>query len=290
MIRKLKLYTRLWVSVGTLREGRFTALLSKQGSAELFDSKFIEMVQKRRDGLWTAAFKLYTLQLPIFAFLVFTLIPIDAHVSVLGISPTASRNLREVMVVVAAVFALIAAGITVSQTTLNEIIKAYIRKTSKGDQEVNEYLDIGHGIAFWMLPPTKLGTLQLRWGYHLFLSSIAIVFFAVLTALAVGAVYIHFLILKDIYLNPSYSRAVSIGVIAFVLGCDFVCVGFSVLSSGMIGARNFSNLLALSKLKETAPAKADEVYKEAARQYYRKPRWRRMITRPKLPKNIPPAT
>jgi hypothetical protein len=285
-VRTLRAYTRAWRSIGNLRQEVFYDLLSKEDTGTLFDDKFIEGVLKRRDHLANMALKLTSFQIPIFALLLFALIPIEAQVSVLGITPTAGRNLREVLVVASAILGIIATLLTLNRSSLAEIVKAYTQKKSKGQDDVRQFLNIGYGIDLFILPKTTNNNQAIGWGFGTFLilwiAAIVFLFCVATTA----AIYVHFLILKNIYVDPSYSRSVSLGVIAFVLGCDFVSICNVILNSGMIPLRDYSNVMKLSDLSAREPKKAEEIHRQIARRHRAKPWLLRLLTRPKIPKKL----
>jgi hypothetical protein len=274
-----------WVRLSELRRDMFYDLLVKSKYEKVFDDKFIETVQKRRDAVAAMAFKLTTFQIPIFALLVFSLIPIQASVSVLGISPASSRHLREILVVASSLIGLIATYLNIYKGSLNEMLSAYTRRQSKGDARVRRFLDIAYDLDFFVLPdvgpreslPKSFLPVMFIW-----IVALVIVFAAVVCA----ALAIHILILRDIYIDPSYSVRVSIGVIAFVVLCDFITMMASVYQHGHIGLKDYQLLYTVSKLDERDPGKMKAIYRGMFTEHYRKPFYKRWFTKAKLPENL----
>jgi hypothetical protein len=169
-------YTKLWVRANTLRQARYLEIIRKNDG--VLGDKYFEDVDKRRSSAAGLRLIACAVQIPIFAFFVLSLIPIDANSSVLGVSPTSSKHLREILLVVSAVLALGTSFIGYHHDVLTEILAAHVEGRSKGDKDVQEMLKISYGIALFPLPPRTQGYLQLGRGFHLFVN-----IFAVLTAM-----------------------------------------------------------------------------------------------------------
>jgi hypothetical protein len=232
-------YTKLWVRANTLRQARYLEIIRKNDG--VLGDKYFEDVDKRRSSAAGLRLIACAVQIPIFAFFVLSLIPIDANSSVLGVSPTSSKHLREILLVVSAVLALGTSFIGYHHDVLTEILAAHVEGRSKGDKDVQEMLKISYGIALFPLPPRTQGYLQLGRGFHLFVNIFAVLTAITLAILALGALYIRFKVLEDIYFAPSFSTTVSVWVIGFVVMCDVVGSLIFVLTTGPIIARNFED-------------------------------------------------
>lgn len=79
-----------------MRKERFKQLMAKRELDPLLGASFLDGLEKRKFELEKMQWKLFAVQAPIFLFLAFSLLNVGAHVSVLGISIEASKNLREV--------------------------------------------------------------------------------------------------------------------------------------------------------------------------------------------------
>jgi hypothetical protein len=262
--------------------------LVKTSNANIFSEKFIEVVQRRRDTIDSRNFKLLGFQIPIFALLMMALIPIQAKVSVAGITPEASRNLREVLVVVSALLGLAVTFSNIHENILKDMVKAYIQKISKRNSAVSEFLEVGYDVSSVVFPDRYLGDhVQLGWGVTVFFGAWISGLCILLAAVLLGAFCIHVAILRDIYVDPSFSAAVSASVIGFVLLCDFVGLSGSIFASGLVAVRSYENMMKLSKWYEKKPDEANKVYREIARTYSRRPFIGRILSRPSMPNRLP---
>src|SRR5262249_24093978 len=97
----------------------------------------------------------------------------------------------------------------------------------------------------------------------------------------------HYLILKDIYSNPSFSTAVSVGVIAFVLLCDSFSILLGSLSSGWFPLEDSTNMLTLAKINRQDPDKGSKLYEAIATQHAQQPWIIRRLFRIRMPKKLP---
>lgn len=251
-----------------------------------FDDKFFAFVRKQHAALGKLLSKLIIVQIPIFTFLVLGLIPIHVQFSILGVSPDANKNLREVLVVISAILGLITAAINLNRNVLDDLTKAHLRRQSKGKKDVAELLEIAYGFNVVGLPNPGFRRLLFGGSYTLFLLSILIVILLLVAAIIVAAGTIHFLILRDIYQQPSFSTLVSICVIGFVLICDLLVLALGILGSGMVPMQDFENLRKLTDLQELYPERAKKMYQAIIERHYRKPFFWRIMSRPKIPKNL----
>ena len=105
-MRVPRLYTKSWVRANTLRPGGEILEIIQRNDGVLED-KYFEDVDKRRSSAAGLRLIATVVQIPIFAFLVLSLLPVDANSSVLWTSPTSNKNLREILIVVSAVLALV---------------------------------------------------------------------------------------------------------------------------------------------------------------------------------------
>src|SRR4051794_1577990 len=211
-MREPRLYDRTWRRAGPLRRQRFFDILSEQREGGPFDSAFIDLLHKRRSSTIRFWFKLISLQFPILALLVLALIPIHASVSVLGITPAASRNLREILVVISAIFGVIASGVSIYYAVLNEMIEAYVIKLSKGNSETKEFLGIAHGVDFLIFPKSLDKNVHIGWGFGVFLLAVFAALAVLVLSIVAGFLYLHLYVLSDIYNDPSFSRKISVYV------------------------------------------------------------------------------
>ncbi|MHB8269259.1 hypothetical protein [Bradyrhizobium sp.] len=282
-----RVFTWTWRSAADLRRQRFYEVLAAQGKDGIFDDKYIELIQRRRSSSYKMAFRVFSLQMPILIFLVLSLIPIDASVSVLGISPSGNRHLREMLLIVSALLGVAAAGLSHHAAILSEILSAYTEKRSRGDAKIKGYLGIGYGVDFAVLPETSDVNLKPSGWYAAFIGVMALAVILLLLALLLTGFTIHLLVLRDVYVDPSFSRGVSVGVIVFVLLTDLFSAGLSLLGNGPVLLKDFTNANAIFKIFERDAEKGTAIYKKIAVMHAEKPWLIRRFSRVKMPKKLP---
>lgn len=281
------MHTRTWWRFSTMRRERFKDVLRK--NVDTFDKDYIEAIQKRRAAALSIGWKLIAVQLPILTFLVLSLIPIQASVSIFGVSPGASKNLREVLVVISALLGVCSSALNHHVENLNEVVAAYIERRSKGDKEVADYLGMALGTNYWLLPGVKYESASVGWGFLALIGAIALIAVTVVFATLFAAGYVHYRILRDIYADPSFSLHASILVVGFVLLCDCFSVLLSFLSSGGMPLQDLTNMLTITKIGERDPEKASTIYRAIADEHLRRPWIIRIFFRIKMPKKLPPV-
>jgi hypothetical protein len=248
VMRVPRLYTKSWVRANTLRQARYLEIIQKNDG--VLEGKYFEDIDKRRSA--TASLRLIAtlVQIPIFAFLVLSLLPVDASAPVLWTSPTSTKNLREILIVVSAFLALVTSFIGYHHDVLAEILAAHVERQSKDDKDVEEMLKISYGLALFPLPGNQ-GHLELGRGFHLFVRIFNVLSAITLVILALGTIFIRVKVLEDIYFAPSFSTEVSVWVIGFVVMCDIVGTLIFFLTTGPIRARNFEDGRAKEAVSET---------------------------------------
>ena len=280
-----RVFTWTWRNAADLRKQRFYEALGAQGKDGIFDDKYIELIQRRRSSSYKIAFRVFSLQMPILIFLVLSLIPIQASVSVLGISPSANRNLREMLLIGSAFLGVAAAALNHHAAILSESLNAYAEKRSRGDAKIKGYLNIGYGVDFSVMPETSDANMNTSGWYLAFIGLMGFAMILLLAVLLITGFIIHVLVLRDVYVDPSFSRGVSVGVIAFVLLTDVLTVGLSLFNSGPVLMKDFTNANTVLKIFERDPEKGSAIYKKIAE--LQKPGLFRRFTRVKMPKKLP---
>jgi hypothetical protein len=226
-------HTKLWIRASSLRQARYSEII-RNNNGNLPD-RFFEDVEKRRSeasGLRLAA---CAVQIPIFVFLALSLVSIETKLLDLD---ALSRHLREILIVVSAALGLCIGVIGYYHDVLTEILAAYVEYRSKERKSVEEILRISYGIDIFPLPPLKQGHLQLGWGYLWFIRIFKTLTVATLIVLGVGALFIRFKVLEDIYFAPTFSTSVSLCVIGFVVISDALGICIFILNTGPILARS----------------------------------------------------
>ncbi len=102
------------------------------------------------------------------------------------------------------------------------------------------------------------------------------------SALVVVAIVVQFLNLREIWLHPNVSPAVSVIVIIFVLAVDLVIGVMAWLRRGPQPFQTFEDSNKLSKLEWKDRAKYDAIINDIVRRHLAKGAIRRLLTRPKM--------
>jgi hypothetical protein len=153
-MRRVKWASTSWLSAGRIRRDRFLRLLSNEQTKALFDDVFIRGVEDRKNALDARQLKIVGLQFPIFMFLLFTLIPINVPISILGISPSGSQGLREIVLLVWASLATYASLVSIEQNSLRDILLAFVSHRASGSSDAQEVLKLRYGLSqLWMAEP-----------------------------------------------------------------------------------------------------------------------------------------
>jgi hypothetical protein len=174
-------------------------------------------------------------------------------------------------------------GISVPRSALTDIVSAYVQRRGAGDNDKSQLLGVGYGVNFLVLPNATYGHLAIGSGYSFLLLILMFLLVALFVIFVVGASTIHFLILIDVYIHPRYSHFVSKCVIGFVVLCDIASFLIFILVAGAWPMQIFERLKGIQRLREKAPERVDEIYREMWRQYYQKPWLLRLFTRARLP-------
>jgi hypothetical protein len=284
---KLREYTRTWRTAGPLRRQRFYDILTVKGRDGVLDSDFLTLLHERRATAIKRALKLFSFQIPVLALLVLAILPLQASVSILGITPAASRGFREALVVISALMGVAASGLSFYTGILTEMIESYVVKLSKGDDEIKTLLGVAHGVEYFVVPNVYEKNVRLGWGFGAFLAILGII--AALLALAMIAAYLvfHLYILWDIYQRPSFSVAVSVCVVWFVLLADTLGLSINVLNGWPFAVRDYTNFHKLAEIQEHDPERYKRVIVSIVEQHHGLPWLLRKIVRPKMPKKLP---
>jgi hypothetical protein len=96
---KIRWTTTRWVWPATVRQERYGQVHGSTKYKDVFDQKFLEGLEKRRDLLDSRRYGVTALEMPLFLLLAFSLVNLDVKVSVAGFSIEGVRGLREILLV-----------------------------------------------------------------------------------------------------------------------------------------------------------------------------------------------
>jgi hypothetical protein len=140
-----------------------------------------------------------------------------------------ARALFEVPIILTAINGVAVAWLSVHIQSLTDILQGYCRKSAKGNNEVRDYLRVGLGIDALVIPSEFSGAIRVGWGYLAFITATISLTLILFLLMIVGSIAIHFLLLRDIYMDPSFNLTISKMTIAFVAFSDITCLATSFL-------------------------------------------------------------
>ena len=127
---------------------RFGALLNKTDlRKDIFNEKFIEALEKRRDVLRERDRKGFLLMATALLFLGIALLSVNVPVALFGVSTTNAANLREVLLVLLASIPLFNLFGSIEQSRIKDLMELWILKASRGDKDIQRALQLRYGIA-----------------------------------------------------------------------------------------------------------------------------------------------
>jgi hypothetical protein len=149
-----------------------------------------------------------------------------------------------------------------------EIMKAAVGKLSGGKADVREFLNVRYGLG----ELSSRGNPKLLLGWFHLTSAILVLLPILLFAASfvVVALWIQLLNMREIWLHPNFSRAVSVVVIAFVLSTNFALFGMAWLKQGIQPFQTLEDFETLKKLEWKDKDRYTEILKELAERYARK--------------------
>lgn len=229
-------YSKLWVRGSTLRGARYSEIIDANHG--IFDEGYFKDVDKQRASAASLRLILVAIQIPIFAVFALALIPVGSDSHALGIV-RASRDLREILIVVSAVLGVAINFIGYHHDVLAEIMAVRLARRSKDDKDVQELLNISYGMALFPFPPTTQGDLELGGGYRFLVRALSVFTWLTLVILALGAIFIRVKVLEDIYFVPTFSGDASGWVIGFAVITDLLGGFILILNAGPLRARKY---------------------------------------------------
>src|SRR4051794_12043235 len=111
-----------WADKPAFRKKEFLELLNADASKDLFNEKFIEGLEKRRDLLNARSEKVQIIQLTIMVILLISLLSMHMSISFLGLSTPDARGVRELLLIISSSIQLGLAFQTSEQMYIRELL------------------------------------------------------------------------------------------------------------------------------------------------------------------------
>ena len=271
-----------WRSPRSLRAARFRELLGKTKHKELLSEKFIDALEKRRDLLESRKLKALAFQAPLFLLLVFAMLEVNVHVSILGLTVESARNLREVVIVISALFALALVEFDLQLRHLEDMLKGVVDKQAGDDEDLKQFLRVRYGLGSATFFSTYDKDLNLGWAQWISAGLLLVGWVSIFAVAFAIAGFVQLFTLYQIYLKPNFSTDVSIGVIAFVCVTEAAVLLYGAVQNCWQPYRTLEDWLKLDRLREGNPAKYNEVIQGIVRRHSQKGLFGRLFTRPKM--------
>jgi hypothetical protein len=281
---KMRWTTTRWLWPHTLRQERIGQLYGSTKYKDLFDQKFLEGLEKRRDLLESRTYKLWGLQTPLFLLLAFSLVNLDVKLSLAGFSIEGVRGIREIILVILGFLTMASSNIQRELDDVKEVMSGIVAKMSGDKIDVLDLLKVRFGLG-GLTGPGGYDPKLLTGGFHLALAILAILpallFIGASAALALG---IELITVWQIWLHPNFSRAVSVAVIAFVLVTYIALIILTWLKQGLQPFQTFEDIEKLSKMQWKDKARYDEIIGEIRQQQEKRGFFSKLLFRPHLPR------
>jgi hypothetical protein len=276
--------TTRWRLPRSVREEQYSQVFAKEAFDKIFDDKFVDGLEKRRDLLESRQFTIIAIQIPILVLLLLSLLDLDFPITILGVTPHSSKSIRELLVVISATLGLAVTNLDLEINEFKELMRAFFRQRSQMDKAAEYILRKRYRLGVVNMPaPGQLiiGTTQLIVGTMGVVATIVVA-----GALLTFVFALQICVLIDIYNSPSFSLFVSKITIVYVVACYTAAVVHWLFNHSFQPFQTYEDFERLKKLQAENPKEYDRIIKEIATPYYKKSRLLRWLTRPKM-KRLP---
>lgn len=203
---------------------------------DVFNDKFLEGLEKRRDALNAKSNSIQIIQWSIMLVLAVALLSVHISISIFGVSTAEARNLREILLVGASSIQLMNTLSMIEHANLTELLQVLVAKMSNGNETAARALRIrfglgggssttvyqgGRTVGLKQIPTVVMGCLGLLGGIVLLL----------LLVISVQAAAMW-----DILKDPTISPRVSFWVVTYVLLVDAATISLTVMNSTTFAA------------------------------------------------------
>lgn len=221
-----------WSDKPKARKQEFAELLDVPAFKDLFNEKYFEGLERRKDFLVGRAHKMQAVQLLTLLLLGLAVLSVHLSVSFFGLSTAESRNVREVLLVVSSSVQLFNIFSVTEQMYIRELLDTYVRKLSKGNDIARRALEVRYGLgASFVFSPVIEGWRPTgRQALVVVAAFIGLIGWLLMAF--VGAILIQIAAMIDIIREPTISTKVSVFVIIYVVAVDLASLGIQAMSGG----------------------------------------------------------
>jgi hypothetical protein len=224
-----------WSDIAEARKTAFRNLLDAPAFNDIFNDKFIEGMEKRRDVLSARSHKVMIVQLSILMILGLGLLSVHLTVSLFGLSSSDTRFFRELLLVVSSTIQIWNVFSTRELVYLSDFLRSYIDVNCRDDENAREVLCIRYGLApGFSSYVTQLRGKQSKLHHKILLIGACIGFLVWLCTIVIVGITIQVAAMVDIIREPTISTKVSVLVTIYVVVADVVTFGFYSLNGGSV--------------------------------------------------------
>lgn len=260
---RINLIDTKWLRGRAAREQHFYDLLKREEMRDLFDDGFFEGLEKRKEQINKTQVRLGFLELPILLFLVFTIVPTEAKITILGIGN--ADKFREAFLFLMVTIGFFAVLNNIHVNTIEEMLNGLIRFKSEVHPEVKPYLEARFGTVFFppipKLPKDIRASTSFIVMHWLSLAGLVITFLATVAFV----IYVQVAVIIDIYQKPSFSITLTHWLVAYAVFVQVTSVLLVWLGQGWLPVKDFGYVMALAELKDKNPAKYEKIIEKIAR-------------------------
>ncbi|MFL9503950.1 hypothetical protein ACJMQP_28225 [Rhodopseudomonas palustris] len=220
----------------------FQELLKRKSCREkLFDDKFIEALERRRDVLVVKSSRIMLLQLTLSLMLAVSVFVPDLSITMFGLSSKAA-NLREFLLVVTGAVPIYGMLASIEHSRLTDAMIILLQDRAEGDPDALRLLKLRYGILSELkIPDVKGRTLSKYQKVFMGVGATTVFVWFVVTALAFMS--LEFVVMISILVKPSVSTTVSL----------LVCLYIVVLNIANFGIRAAMGILSTAASPDKAP-------------------------------------
>jgi hypothetical protein len=276
--------TTRWVIPRRIRLERYQQLHGSAKYRDVFDQRFLDGLEKRRDTLESRGYRLLALQAPIYFLLAFSLVNLDLKVSLAGFSLEGVRGIREILLVVSTILGIISYSLNRQVGDLVEIMKAAIEKLSDGKADARNLLQVRYGLSELADVSTFNTSFVPGRFQFITLGLAAIPYLAAVVAMLGTIVSVQVFTMMDIWLHPNFSKSVSLFVIVLVVSAEVASLLVWWLQKGLQPVQTMEDLKKLEKLEWKNKPEYDKIIHELALKHARRGFLSKLFYPPRLPR------
>jgi hypothetical protein len=285
-LRRWRLYRpwglakRKWMTYTRARQEQFRAILANDAYHAAFDGDFIKSLAQAKAEREKASNRLWLSQMVFVGFLALTAIPIEAEISLFGLSAKSTDKLKEVVLFISAVTGALASFITGDIVDMRAALEVVVERRvgPHAPAAVKDFLGLPYlphvfrGFVPLPLPPQP--GVSMSPGAFLWAITTILVGLLILMAVALIPLTVHIYVMVDIARNPGLPWYWTWVVIGFTAACDLFVVLTTVLVAAPLPYWDFGPISDLAELEKADPTayaqKIDEIAKAAVRRQWLK--------------------